>query len=79
MQARQVGAKLRRQLRPALGAGASAEQATGGDTRHVLHQEEHPPMHAHIAAQPQRARYFHTGLMNHLQHRELLFAVKAGG
>ena len=36
-------------------------------------------MHAHIAAQPQRARYFHTGLMNHLQHLELLFAVKAGG
>ncbi len=78
MQARQVGASCAASCaRP--WCRASAEQATGGDTRHVLHQEEHPPMHAHIAAQPQRARYFHTGLMNHLQHRELLFAVKAGG
>lgn len=79
MQARQVGAELRRQLRPALCAGAGAEQATGSDTRHILHQEEHPPMHAHIAAQPQRAWHFHAGLVNHLQHRELLLTAKAGG
>ncbi|PAV67248.1 hypothetical protein WR25_02373 [Diploscapter pachys] len=78
MQARQVGAQLRRQPALPLRTGLGAEQAPGGDARHVFHEEEHPPMHPRVTAQPERSRYLDPGLVDHLQHGELLFAAEAG-
>ncbi|MNP05687.1 hypothetical protein D3C76_976430 [compost metagenome] len=80
VQQRKVAAQLRAQpFTRWFQMRVCAQVMAAGGSAKGLHHEEVTANHAGVPAQPKRFGYFHAGLMDGTEHRELLLAAHAHG